>query len=388
MPGDMYLLPEVDAWVANRGGAMGFGGRRVMAIGLPLMQLLSVSQLEAVIAHEFGHYYGGDTRLGPWIYRTHAAIGRTLANLGGARSSLLQQPFQWYGTVFMRITRAVSRQQEYTADAFAARTVGARPLIEALKRIHGHAGSFRYYWDQFVVPVLSTGYRPAIAEGYARLIGAKGTSQAVTEAVEKEMKEGRADPYDTHPALAERIAALEKLSGGEAEDARSALSLLGEVRQVERLLLGMFVTPESLASLKEISWEDVGEKVYVHRWKQMQAANASLFMGLTAVTIPDVFARFGEFGPKVVRADGGSLPEDARLGGLVWALTSALSLGMRDAGWEFHADPAEGICFTRDLHVVDPAYVMYGLAGGAIDENRWREFCGGCGLSDIPLWPQ
>jgi len=41
-----------------------------MVIGLPLMQIMTVSQMRAVLAHEFGHYYGGDTKLGPWVYRT------------------------------------------------------------------------------------------------------------------------------------------------------------------------------------------------------------------------------------------------------------------------------------------------------------------------------
>lgn len=82
MPGEVYLVGDMNAWVAERGGLMGFGGRRVMGIGLPLLQLLSVSQFAGVLAHEFGHYYGGDTKLGPWIYKTRAAIGRTLAGLG------------------------------------------------------------------------------------------------------------------------------------------------------------------------------------------------------------------------------------------------------------------------------------------------------------------
>ena len=41
-----------------------------MLVGLPLLQLVTERGLRAVIAHEYGHYAGGDTRLGPWIYRT------------------------------------------------------------------------------------------------------------------------------------------------------------------------------------------------------------------------------------------------------------------------------------------------------------------------------
>ena len=52
-----------------------------MGIGLPLLQALTSSQFRAVIAHEFGHYAGGDLKLGGWIYKTRGAMGRTIKNL-------------------------------------------------------------------------------------------------------------------------------------------------------------------------------------------------------------------------------------------------------------------------------------------------------------------
>src|SRR5215510_1114752 len=88
LPAEVYLTNEMNAWVTNRGGVMGFGSRRVMGIGLPLMAVLSTSQLRAVVAHEFGHYHGGDTKLGPWIYKTRIAIGRTIYELERNESSL------------------------------------------------------------------------------------------------------------------------------------------------------------------------------------------------------------------------------------------------------------------------------------------------------------
>src|SRR5262249_4618587 len=99
MPSEVYLIPDVNAWVAQRGGIMGCGSRRIMGIGFPLLQLLTVSELRAVLAHEFGHYHGGDTKLGPWIYKTRAAIGRTLQGLASRGS--LQAPFRWYGNQFL-----------------------------------------------------------------------------------------------------------------------------------------------------------------------------------------------------------------------------------------------------------------------------------------------
>src|SRR5689334_5857236 len=55
-PEDVFLLADVNAFVTHRGGMMGFGSRRVMGIGLPLIKGLTPAELRAVIAHEFGHY--------------------------------------------------------------------------------------------------------------------------------------------------------------------------------------------------------------------------------------------------------------------------------------------------------------------------------------------
>ena len=125
LPVDVYLVPEVNAFVSERGGFLGFGGRRIMGVGLPLLHALNCSQFVGVLAHEFGHFRGSDTKLGRWVFRTHSAMIRTLMNLQG---SVIQKPFVWYAKLFLHITRAISRQQEYAADAFAVR-IGGRELL-------------------------------------------------------------------------------------------------------------------------------------------------------------------------------------------------------------------------------------------------------------------
>jgi Zn-dependent protease with chaperone function len=72
----------MNAFVGDRGGIMGFGSRRIMGLGLPLLALLNISEFRAVLAHEFAHYYGGDTRLGPWVYKTRMAIIRVFQSVG------------------------------------------------------------------------------------------------------------------------------------------------------------------------------------------------------------------------------------------------------------------------------------------------------------------
>lgn len=61
-PWQVYLVGEAHAFVSERGGFLGLGGRRVIGLGLPLLNLLSVSELRAILAHKFGHAAGGDAR--------------------------------------------------------------------------------------------------------------------------------------------------------------------------------------------------------------------------------------------------------------------------------------------------------------------------------------
>lgn len=207
-PAEVYMVSDVNAFVAQRGGIMGFGSKRIMGLGLPLMQVLTKREFEAVLAHEFGHFHGGDTRLGPFIYKTRFAIERTISNLAGA-GSLLHLPFLWYGKLFLRLTLAISRAQEYAADALAARTVGAAALAGGLKKLPGASIAFGPYFDQEMVPALEAGVRPPLSGGFARFIESDGIAPVMEKVTNEALTSDEDDPYDTHPRLPARLAALQ-----------------------------------------------------------------------------------------------------------------------------------------------------------------------------------
>ena len=204
-PSEVYLLNEVNAWVAHRGGMMGVGSRRVMGVGLPLLAHLSASELKAVIAHEFGHYVSGDVSLGPWIYKTRSAIGRALAATQG---TVLAAPFDLYAKLFLKTTLAVSRQQEFEADRTAARVAGAAPMTRALQRVTALAPAYSVYLQSEVMPVLRSGYLPPIADGFRRFLAHPQTMAAVDALAAEQTTGADAGEFDTHPSMSERIAAL------------------------------------------------------------------------------------------------------------------------------------------------------------------------------------
>jgi heat shock protein HtpX len=399
MPTEIYLVRELNAWVRSRGGFMGFGSCRVMGLGLPLLQELTVSQLQAVVAHEFGHYTAGDVKLGPVIHQTRAAIGRTIATLaqsGTAIVHMIHKPFVWYGQFFLRFTHAISRGQELQADALSARLVGPDALAAALKSVHEGGEAFAMYWRGLAVPVLRAGFRPPLAAGYRLFRSSPNVAQRLEAFMSDELESRTSDPYDTHPALGERVAHI--LAIGEApqssppalpEDARPAIELLGDVDRAEADLL-YAIAPDRVSglALKPIDWSSVGELVFVERFRRLATEVSPALGGMTASTAPmdraglEALAR-RLLGPRLRDAGRDDLAEVS--GGVVAAATVC---NLVSAGWTIEAMPGQPVTLRRGDTELRPFAVMRGLVRGEKGPSDWSELCSVGGVSDVPLAPR
>jgi heat shock protein HtpX len=387
-PSEVYLVPDVNAWVGQRGGIMGFGSRRVMGLGLPLMRVLSRSEFRAVLAHEFGHYHGGDTKLGPWIYKTRGAIVRTLASLGGkdGRGSWLQKPFLWYGKMFLRITHAISRRQEFVADELAARAVGSKPLITGLRTVHGAGSAFGAFWQNECVPVLNAGFRPPLAEGFHRFVHASPIAEAIHKGLEEELKTGKADAYDTHPPLKERIAAVEPLPAGDTATADApALSLLDDVPTLENLLFQTLAGPDAAGKLKPIDWPEVCRQVYIPQWEKLFEANAAVLGGVTPESLAQLAMDARAFGRRCVFPSG-EKAGDENAEGLAGAVVgTALVLALIRKGGRLQAAPGENVSVTLASMRLEPFGVFFSLAGKKTDAAAWQRRCVELGIAGLDL---
>jgi Zn-dependent protease with chaperone function len=246
LPSEVYLIPAANAFVADRGGVMGFGSRRVMGLGLPLFTVLTVSQFRAVLAHEFAHYYGGDTSLGPWVYRTKMAIVHIFQNVGSLRQLtriailglmylVVSSVLKAYFKLFLRAVNLVSRRQEYRADELACLVAGRQPLIDGLRAIHGAAMAWPVYWQNGVRARARRRFSPRYRRWFCPLHDRPPPiSDAVSKGLQKNLQEAKTNPYDTHPPLRDRISATEKLPAFSVpEDTRPATALLDHLQDLE-----------------------------------------------------------------------------------------------------------------------------------------------------------
>ena len=216
-PARIYLTPDVNAFVFQRSRFLGLvPGERVMGVGMPLLHVLSLDELRGVLAHEFGHYTGGDTRLGPLVYRGRASIGRTLGHLG--EDSWVGKLIEAYGKLYLRVSQAVSRRQELDADANAAARVGPEAHASALRRIHVAGPVFDTFVGRYVRPLWAVRARPRDLYAGFRTFHDHPDHVAAREKVAARMAAEEGDKYDSHPPLGVRLAALGDVAAA-ADDA-------------------------------------------------------------------------------------------------------------------------------------------------------------------------
>jgi Zn-dependent protease with chaperone function len=233
-PGEIRLVPDVNAGVVEHARLLGLvGGRRFLFIGLPLIQVFTVDQLRSVLAHELGHYSGHHTRLSAVAYRGRLAIAGTVSRIGPYNVS--GWIFKAYARLYLLVDNAVTRRQEYEADQASVRVAGRAVATSALRELPVLDAALGFYLTHYVRPGWEVGYAPDdLFGGFAHLVAARQDELAKLRNQEPEREGSR---WDTHPPLADRIAAIAAAPEGQVRhDTRPATALIPHVGLAGRAL--------------------------------------------------------------------------------------------------------------------------------------------------------
>lgn len=242
--------------------------RNHLLIGLPLMKSLSVEQFKAVLAHELGHLARSHGRVSNWVYCQRLRWSRLMALLEAHESagSFLFKPFlNRFAPYFNAYSFPLARANEYEADATSARLTSPRAAAEALTRVSVVGGYLaERYWPRIhrmaneqpqpgFAPYSNMGHHVATeldddsAKGWLERAMARQTSSA-----------------DTHPALADRLAAI-------GETPRLAPPVAGE--SADRLLGG---ARDSIAAALDRRWQADIRPAWERRHREVQEGRRRL----------------------------------------------------------------------------------------------------------------
>ncbi len=280
-PHRVYLSPRVNAAVFYDLSLINliFPSRKNLEIGLGLVNVLSLGELKAVLAHEFGHFAQKTMAVGRWVYISHQ-IASHIITKRDALDTLLQGisrfdlRIAWVGWILQLIVwsirslvelifrvvviaqRALSREMEYQADLVAVSLTGSDALVHALHRL----GAADDAWDRavgFAVAELNQGrgvedafaLQTRIIEQLSKVYNDEGYGKV--QKIPAESPESHrvfrvelAQPprmWATHPANADRENNAKRQYVPAQIDERSAWLLFENVERIKKeISRGMF----------------------------------------------------------------------------------------------------------------------------------------------------
>lgn len=176
-PKKIYLSADVNASVFYDSSflSMFLPIKKNLQIGVALVNAVSVSEFEAILAHEFGHFSQRSMKVGSYVYNVNQVIYNLLYENDSFESKAssiaswhsyiaffvglslkIIQGIQWVLRKIYDIVNisymSLSREMEFHADEVAANVAGSEPLITSLLRLDLADESYKtvinYYSDK------------------------------------------------------------------------------------------------------------------------------------------------------------------------------------------------------------------------------------------------
>jgi Zn-dependent protease with chaperone function len=220
----VFLTPWTELAVLEQGGMRSRllgGARRCLIVGIGVLDGMTIGQLKAILAHEYGHFHNEDTAGGGFALAVRRSSHTTLESMVRARADRGFNPawlfFFVFHHIFLRISLGATRLQEALADRWAAHAYGAKRFVRGLQHVVRQSISFDLHVRATVEDVLRNNIALTNLFAYTpeKSIDDDEANALITKAWKK-----APSPYDSHPSPETRVASLKALAMPEppAED--------------------------------------------------------------------------------------------------------------------------------------------------------------------------
>jgi Zn-dependent protease with chaperone function len=261
-PDEIRMIPAVNAAVSENPRLLGLiPGHRRMLIGVPLLLGLTEPQLDAVLAHELGHYSNRDTRLAGITVRGRQSLITVVEHARASGRGITAALFASYANLYIRVSESVGRRQELAADLAAARIAGRDHAAGALRQVPALDAAYDYYLEHYAGAGWDAGVLPLAEEFYGgfRSLLSNPKRQQELAGIRQELPVQPTTPYDSHPPMPERVAALEALPADGRTVTGAELPASALVRDLDQLFAAVAATalPPQAAGKRTVGWNEL-----------------------------------------------------------------------------------------------------------------------------------
>ena len=279
-PNRVFLSARVNAAVFFDMSVLNliFPSRKNLEIGLALVNVLTLSELKAVLAHEFGHFAQRSMAIGSWVYIAQQIAAHIVAKRDALDRMLrflsnTDIRIAWFGWLLSLVVwsirslmdtllrlvilaqRSLSRQMEFQADLVAVSLTGSDELVHALHKLHAaddawgrainftsaEVGQGRIPHDLFAVQL-------RIIDRIREILGepdyGKAPAAAENPEARRVFKTTFAQPpqmWSTHPSNADREQNAKQRYLSAPHDARSSWVLFEDIDSIKSRMVAQLV---------------------------------------------------------------------------------------------------------------------------------------------------
>lgn len=235
VPDELRLTPHTECFTVEMSSPPHSRGKRlILGLGLPLVAVLSVSELKIILAHELGHARLGHPRLDAWALRLLAFLQDECDARGRWWKRL--DPLVWLccasHQLVMRLLLLVRRWHELRADALSAAAYGGELASRTLLKewlVAFEFASLAEPCDHSETLAVKSEINPVV-----HFVNRwTDFSDPALRHLERRLREEESDSFwDSHPTVAKRLEAMRRFPMGEVLDPRPVRELLPDLARL------------------------------------------------------------------------------------------------------------------------------------------------------------
>jgi Zn-dependent protease with chaperone function len=227
------------------------GGHRVLQLGVPSLHELTVSELRAILAHEYGHFSNRDTQWTTFTYAMGTGLVAAFRATPGPLQSrdgkggglfgivLALNPGYWTLLLFLRlfstVTSAFSRIREVMADIRAMKLYGGESFAKGLVKVAFNDAVFARIVQGEVVPSLLKEEKTVANFALIMRLVTSNLSEEKRKEISSAQLNAQPETYDSHPPVATRLLYAARFgslkSGGDTRESSELFRTWNEINE-------------------------------------------------------------------------------------------------------------------------------------------------------------